>query len=247
MQKAKKVIFCDFDGTIIEQDIGRIMVPQLAPEWWSRVEEIYPLVLSEKMGSHSWYYWKFLHAQINENEYKDLVNSVCITSGFVEFLDFVKEKGYEFVILSDGFESYIRMTLARLGIHNQLFFSNILNLKAKNPVIEFPYHNSECGYCGVCKAGIVASYVKRGYEPIFIGDGSSDIFSAHVSHKIFAKDRLAEYCHSQDLPFKHHSDFYDIMAHYKNGDFDVGANTPGFHRRCLSIKDGNISFGVGQV
>lgn len=235
----KKAIFCDFDGTIIEQDIGRIMVPKLAPEWWSRVREIYPLVLSGQMGSRSWYYWKFLQAKIHMDEYVDLVSSVTLTAGFIEFYEFVRANDYEFIILSDGFESYIRMVLDRLGIEEQVSYSNTLEISADSLKLQFPYHNRECGYCAMCKAGVVASYVRQGYETIFIGDGITDVFAAQISDKVFAKDSLAKQCENAGVNFTPFRNFWDIMDSCKD-DFNSKKNTPRFHQRCESLQREDI-------
>lgn len=234
----KKVVFCDFDGTIIEQDIGRIMVPELAPEWWSRVREIYPLVLSGQMGSSSWYYWKFLHAKIQMGEYVDLVSRVTLTAGFTEFYDLIRTSEYEFIILSDGFESYIRMVLNRLGINEQILYSNTLEIVPDNLKLGFPHHNSECGYCAMCKAGVVASYIRKGYEAVFIGDGITDIFAAQVSHKVFAKDSLAKQCEDVGVTFTPFLNFWDIMDSFK-GDFNITKNAPSLHQRCESLQREN--------
>lgn len=247
MTEAKKqILFCDFDGTIIEEDIGRIMVPQLSPEWWSKVKEIYPLVLSGSMGPRSWYYWKFLHAQIDASEYVNLVDSVEVTPGFMEFHETVRKSDGEFIILSDGFESYIRMVLEKLGISDQLFYCNTMNIDTGNPKIDFPYLNIECGYCGVCKAGLIASYVEKGYESVFIGDGLSDIFAAYVSHRVFAKGRLAEQCEREGIAFTPFQDFHDIMPHYA-GRFDVERHTPSSHHKCVFGQTGRLVFDVSKV
>ena len=206
MTEAKKqILFCDFDGTIIEEDIGRIMVPQLSPEWWSKVKEIYPLVLSGSMGPRSWYYWKFLHAQIDASEYVNLVDSVEITPGFMEFHETVRKSDGEFIILSDGFESYIRMVLEKLGISDQLFYCNTMNI-----------------------------------------DTGSDIFAAYVSHRVFAKGRLAEQCEREGIAFTPFQDFHDIMPHYA-GRFDVERHTPSSHHKCVFGQTGRIVFDVSKV
>ncbi len=236
----KKAIFCDFDGTIIEQDVGRIMVPKLAPKWWSRVQEIYPLVQSGQMGSNSWYYWKFLQAEINANDYVDLVSRVTMTRGFMEFYEFVQESDYEFIILSDGFESYIEPVLERLGIREQLVYCNKLELVNGSPKLEYPDHNRECGYCALCKAGVVTSYTKKGYEALFIGDGTTDIFAAQVSHKVFAKDSLVEQCEQEGVPYNRFQDFREIMESLKDNSA-VKKNTPRFHQRCASLQGGDVA------
>jgi len=236
----KKAIFCDFDGTIIEQDIGRIMVPQLAPEWWSRVREIYPLVTSGQMGSRSWYYWKFLQAKINANEYVDLVHSVNVTPGFTEFYALLRETNYEFVILSDGFDSYIRLVLERLGMSEQVVYCNTMELGNNDrPRIEFLHHNERCGFCGMCKAGVITSYVRRGYEALYIGDGVTDIYAAEASHGVFATDSLAKLCEQEGIPFTPFKDFWDIIDSYK-GDFDVKRKTPSLHQRCNSLQNQDV-------
>lgn len=243
IKKPPMVFLCDFDGTIVLEDIGKILVERLDPVWWSKVKELYPLLTSGQIGSKSWYYWKYLKASFNMEQLKVLVDQVPIDPGFLNFYQNVKARGDQIVIVSDGFDAYIRLVMERLNITDVPVYCNQLIIDS--PIkLDFPHFNSKCGFCGACKAGMVASFLRKEFYTIYIADGIIDRFPARLADHIFAKSKLAQLCEEQKIPFTRFDTFHDIISQYpQNPTLGSMNNFKRLSEQCQTLKDDfNLSF-----
>lgn len=204
-------IFCDFDGTITKKDTLNTFLHLHAKNDWLRIEEQWK---NGEIGSK-----ECLSKQMNciqdmtEEKLKDFLSGIEIDEYFPEFLEFVKENGIDFCILSDGFDFFIKNILEQNGINGIKIFSNNLILSGGKFKTDFPYGNNKCSASsGVCKCGIIKKYSTPQKTLFYIGDGFSDFCAvkSETADFVFAKGTLLEYCEKNKKRAIGFSDFSDI-------------------------------------
>lgn len=102
----KRIVFCDFDGTITVQETFVAMVKRFAPEVSALVlPEIYAKRVTLREGVR-----KMLES-IPSSSYSELVEftrTQPIRAGFVEFLDFLKTEQIPIVIVSEDCTAWLQ-------------------------------------------------------------------------------------------------------------------------------------------
>jgi 2-hydroxy-3-keto-5-methylthiopentenyl-1-phosphate phosphatase len=176
----RKIVFCDFDGTIIYEDALTLLLSKYAKGDW----EIYDkLVIEGKMTLE-----EGIKNQVSLIEYRDqselneyLIKNCNLRKGFKEFLNYCKNNNIEFVILSAGLDFYIYLILEKYGIKDIKIISPKTIFNNNKIIVEFPEVDKK--YKNF-KEEIVDKH--SNYYTIFIGDGYSDLWPALKSRKILA-------------------------------------------------------------
>jgi 2-hydroxy-3-keto-5-methylthiopentenyl-1-phosphate phosphatase len=147
---------------------------------------------------------------IKESELLRFAFDIKIDPSFPKFLSFVRKRGIDFYIVSDGFDWLIRIILLNNGISNLPVFANRLKIKNREPVPSFPFKVRECYMrSGMCKCSIINQHTE-GRNVTYIGDGESDICAVRKADNVFAKNRLSDYCRLNAIDFIEFSSFDDI-------------------------------------
>ena len=163
--------------------------------------------------------------EISENEFKrDIVRNIEIDKYFLEFLDFLNSKNYDYRIVSAATYESIEaiFNYNKIFIDKNRIYSNNLNFSNNKIKVEFPY-DKNCGFCGICKKSILEEYKKIGYKIIYIGDGSSDICVAKYADILFAKSgyKLEKYCIENNIKHYKYKNFKDIIYEIQNINLEV--------------------------
>jgi 2,3-diketo-5-methylthio-1-phosphopentane phosphatase len=205
------ILFVDFDGTITKKDIGANIFLRFGshPEVEYIVEDIRCGNISAMQG------WERLFAaapDLSLPAVEEFVRGFEIDQTFISFAGFSSSRGYPLYILSDGFDTYIRLILEREGLSHLPFYSNSLTtaLGAVMPV--FPYTDSECIKCANCKRNHILNNSDDEAITFYIGNGSSDTCPAQYCDYIFAKDDLLRYCEKERISFFPYDNFSDVTA-----------------------------------
>ena len=213
IEQGKRVykLFVDFDGTITRQDIGEQLFLQFGNQ--EKAEAIIRRIDARELTSSEG--WKALFEIMNPvsiDELTKFVRSFEIDTAFHKLVSFAKERDVEMVILSDGFEFYIRTVLERENITGIPIFSNRLieNGNGK-PQPEFPYRDEECKDCANCKRNHLIENSGDDEFTIYIGNGSSDVCPAQYCDFIFAKDSLRKFCEKEKVTFFPYDNFNDVV------------------------------------
>ncbi len=202
----KRVVFCDFDGTITRQETLVVMLNRFAPEKMKEFgKKIFQKQISLKEGVRG------VVESIPSNHYKDMVRFIDdrkIREGFEELLVFLKDTNTPFIVISGGLKDSVERRLERYmefidgiyapGIDTSGEFLKIVSafeedeeLVAKVRVMElFSYHQSIC-----------------------IGDGATDYKMALHSNLVFARDRLADFLNKRQVRYVPWENFLDIKKH----------------------------------
>jgi len=198
------IVFCDFDGTVTEEETLSGFLRLTVPEFAAKIpEEIRSgrKTLSQSVSQ--------CFARVPSSELDrlfDYINSVNIRPGFPEFLDFLGDRNVPFVLLSGGVPQMIEAALGRMKDKMLNVHSADLDVSGPFMKIQSPWDN---GLEIVAKADVMASYNYS--QAVCIGDGYTDLNMAEHSDIIFARDFLAEALASKGQKYYHWNDFFDIM------------------------------------
>lgn len=201
---------CDFDGTISPQDIGAAVVRRFSTGRESERD-----ALLER-----WYAGGMGHRELSVSECEllsvDAAEALTFTRTFrldPHFAPFVREalgRGDAVMVVSEGFDFYVRDHLARAGFPDLPWAANAARFEPGGRVrAEFPFLDPACEHCGNCKAQHVRRYRGRGFHTVLVGDGLSDRCGARAADTVLARGDLLEWCRREKLahvPFEHFGD-----------------------------------------
>lgn len=210
----KKLVLCDFDGTVSTRDMGYLLMNRFSSGDWEAIDRDY---CEGKIGSREAY---SRIAKILKGNPKGVLDFVrehsSIDPYFTPFYQYCLENNIDVKIVSDGLDFYIRILLDLHHLSEIPFYSNTTCLRADGGVdISFPHFSEECGLCGTCKKQIVRIHRQQYEKVLFVGDGLSDRCAARESDFVFAKSFLYSYCIDQDIPCHYFLDFGDILSDLK--------------------------------
>ena len=202
--------FIDFDGTITRRDLGEHLFYDFGD-----VERAKELVrrINEKtlVGTAS---WRALLDTLRDDATLDKLATRAedyeIDPTFPAFVEFLRERGVEFFVLSDGFEFYIRRVLEKAGITDATIIANDLVERDGDLVPLFPHQDEECAECANCKRNHIIENSADEEFTIYVGNGVSDQCAAPYCDFIFAKDSLLNYCERERITYFPYASFDDV-------------------------------------
>ena len=200
----KRVVFCDFDGTITVEETFVAMLKHFAPELSSKLmPEMYARRLSLRSGVRQ------LLESIPSECYGEIIEfsrNIPMRSGLVELLDFLDAKGVHFVIVSGGLRIMVETVMGDLVDRASAIYA--VDVDATGPRFHV---NSE--FEGdtelVSKVRVMEQYAAE--ERVAIGDSITDFNMALQASSVFARDRLAEYLDEQQKPYTKWDNFFDVL------------------------------------
>ncbi len=210
----KRLILCDFDGTISQNDMGYLLLNQFCSGDWESIDRDYG---EGKIGSKEAYTRISKILKGNQESVIDFVREhSSIDPHFKSFYRYCLENEVEVKIVSDGLDFYIRTILDVHHLSEIPFYSNTTRVRTGGRTdIIFPYASEACGLCGTCKKEIIRIH-RNQYEKIFfVGDGLSDRCAAGESDFVFAKSFLYSFCIDQDITCHFFENFSDILKDLK--------------------------------
>jgi 2-hydroxy-3-keto-5-methylthiopentenyl-1-phosphate phosphatase len=126
--------------------------------------------------------------------------NVRLRKGFVEFAE-----RHHPLIVSSGFHELIEPVLEREGLELALL-ANRVDARPDGWRVLFR-DEAACSVCGeACKRSAVAGLDAF----VFVGDGFSDHCVAEAAARVFARDGLAAYLDSKQVPFEPFEGFGDV-------------------------------------
>jgi 2-hydroxy-3-keto-5-methylthiopentenyl-1-phosphate phosphatase len=206
----KIAVQCDFDGTITEEDVSFLLMDTFVGSRWREMLQEY---MAGKIPVGAFNKRVFSLIKADRQTLLDVVfnsDRVKIRPGFHELLDYCSQKGYKFVISSNGLIFYIEAILENLGLDGIEVFA------AQN---QFSPDGMKVRYTGPdgseLEAGFKEAYTgllaKRGYSVVYIGNGVSDIYPSRQAIKVFATGELLVKCREEKLECMPFNDFYDVV------------------------------------
>jgi 2-hydroxy-3-keto-5-methylthiopentenyl-1-phosphate phosphatase len=206
----KTAIQLDFDGTVTEEDISFLLLDTYVGSSWRKYLDEYSSG-DITVGAFNKKVFGMLKA--DKKTMTDFVLSsprVKVRPGLREFADYCKNKNIKVVIVSNGLTFYIEAILEKLGI-------NGLDIHAAENVF-FP-GGVKVRYLGPdgeeVDAGFKETYTdylcQQGYQVIYIGNGTSDIYPSRKAKYVCATADLLKRCKAEKLKCYPFNDFYDVI------------------------------------
>lgn len=209
----KRIVFCDFDGTITDEDTfikmfsEREETKDIAEEVRDQIQNK-EIPIKEGIGR--------LLGKIPFSKQEEIINYACSQKGriredFVEFLEFLKKREIPLIIISGGLTEMIKATLGDI-------FNRIHKVYAANMGRTGEFIRARSDYEGmselISKIKIMDLYEYE--ESIFIGDSITDENAAKwgKNSMVFARDKLAEIL--SDCDYVEWSCFKEIEEKLKN-------------------------------
>lgn len=212
LEHSEITFLCDFDGTVTNTESLGFLFSEYAE---SRFEYARQYAEGE-IDMRDEIRLTFDTVKATKEEMEQGLNKIEITPGFHEFLEFGRERGYTFAIISDGLEWYIKYLLDRYELHDIPVYANRIIFEPDGFRFEFPWFDEETSRRGVCKPKIARVYRKYSRTLVFAGDGRSDIDVIHEADIVFSRGWLAGYCFGKGLANEEFYDWYDLKDKWEN-------------------------------
>jgi len=206
----KTLVQCDFDNTIAEFDVSFMLLDAFADGDWRPILQEYrehriPVgVFSQRT---------FAMIKADEKTMVDYLftgDRVSIRPGFEELLKACSEKGFEFIIVSNGLEFYINAVLEHIGVRGIKVFAAQTDFSPDG--LKITYINPD-GQQVVdkFKQSYVEQHLRQDYRVVYIGDGYSDIAPASLADQVFARDDLLAHYRENNLGCTPFNDLNDVV------------------------------------
>ncbi|MDZ8055276.1 MAG: HAD-IB family phosphatase [Aulosira sp. ZfuVER01] len=199
----RRIVFCDFDGTITVEETFVAVLKKFAPELSAKLlPEMYARRITLRQGVRQ------ILESIPASKYDEILEFTQIQPirpGFVELLDFLEFQGVPLVVVSGGLRGMVETVLDNLvqrvhAIHAVDVDTNSNYLKVCSQY--------EGGTELIAKVEVMSKY--PAYQKIAIGDSLTDLNMALQASVVFARDRLAEYLDEHKKPYIRWDNFAQI-------------------------------------
>lgn len=222
-KNSKVAIICDFDGTITVQDVTDEILKKFADPSWRDIGGLY----SNGIISHAEMNKRFAALlRVTPTELKSfLIETIQLRNGFTDFVNSCKELGILLIIVSSGWDFYIKSF-----IKEAIFINNLDKIstfkKFSIPVIsnhiffnkvnyrwylKLPWNLHSCKISSPCKGTIVRFLKEKGInDTISIGNSETDICMVQESNQVFATNSLIDICIKNSIAFQGFKSFAEI-------------------------------------
>lgn len=213
----KKIVFCDFDGTITVNDNIVAIIKHFNPPGW---EELVSKVISTEISIQDGVgaMFRLLPTSLKDQVIQYGISNAKIRDGFAEFLAYCKEQDIEFYVTSGGIDFFVYPILSAFNIAEDHIFCNGSDFSGQQIEITWPHtcdNNCPNGKCGMCKTSIIRQYSPEQYERILIGDSVTDFEGAKIADVVFSRSHLTTKCTELNVATTEYETFFDIIEALK--------------------------------
>ncbi|MEH2089968.1 HAD-IB family phosphatase [Nostoc sp.] len=199
----KRIVFCDFDGTITVDETFVAVLKKFAPVLSAKLlPEMYAKRLTLREGV------KEILQSIPSASYPEILEFTkpqLIRPGFIELLDFLEFQGVSLIVISGGLRGMVEVVLDKI-VHR------IERIYAVDVDISSAYLKVNSEYEGdtelIAKVQVMDRYPAD--EKIAIGDSITDLNMGLQASVVFARSPLAEYLDEHQKPYIPWNDFFQI-------------------------------------
>lgn len=198
----------DFDGTITASDITDAIIKEFARPGWEEAERLWE---AGQIGSKE---CLSLQMSLIDQPLERLIEYACgfkIDNNFADFVGFLRRRGIQFAVISDGFRCVIDAMLKRAVFDDIPVYANGLSNGCGGLKTIFVNSNEGCRN-GTCKCR-TADMLACGRPIVHIGDGRSDFCLAGKASYVFSKGKLTDYCQASGMAHLEFEDFGGIRRH----------------------------------
>lgn len=202
----KRVVFCDFDGTITKQETFVAMLNRFAPEKMKAFgKKLFQKEITLREGVRG------VVESIQSCHYSgmvDYINDVEIREGFEELLVFLKDAHTPFVIISGGLKDSVERRLEPYADFIDGIYAPRIDASGEflKMVSDFEEDDEL-----MAKARVMDLFSYD--QSISIGDGVTDHKMALYSTLVFARDGLAAFLDKRQVRYEPWENFLDIKKY----------------------------------
>jgi 2-hydroxy-3-keto-5-methylthiopentenyl-1-phosphate phosphatase len=208
MTAFKRLIQCDFDGTITEEDAAFYLLDEFAQGDWRRVLRDYQ---EHKISVGEFSIKTFAMVKADKPALlRALEGNVRVRPGLRELANYCQENDFRFVIVSNGLAFYELAVLRDLGLGNIEVHAARASFHRDGMKVTYVGPDGKTLDDGF-KETYAKSFLKLGYRLIYIGNGDSDITPAQYAQYIFATDELLAFCRANDVKCQPFDTFFDVV------------------------------------
>lgn len=201
---------CDFDGTIAPADIGASWVRRFGAIPEAERERLLARWKRGEIGSRELTLAECEGLACGEAEALAFARGFRLDPDFAPFVREARGRGDAVMVVSDGFDFYLRDHLERAGLADLPWASNHVRFGEGAVALEFAAGDGGCGRCGNCKAPFVRRYQALGFHTVLVGDGFSDRCPAPLADAVLAKGGLLGWCRERGIPARGFETFGDV-------------------------------------
>ncbi len=199
----KRIVFCDFDGTITVEDTFVKVCRHFAADTVDRLlRDIFNGRLSLKDGIRR------IVESIPSSRYPDMldfVNGTPLREGFECFLEFLDKKNIPFIVISGGLMGLVLRQLGHLAERANGIYAADVDTSDEYLKVVSPF---EDGTELVNKKKIMGTYSFT--YAVALGDGVTDQGMAMEASLVFARKHLADYLERCGRHYMTWNDFHDV-------------------------------------
>ncbi|BAY88137.1 MULTISPECIES: HAD-IB family phosphatase [unclassified Tolypothrix] len=199
----RRIVFCDFDGTITVEETFVAVLKKFAPQLSAKLlPEMYARRVTLRQGVRT------ILESIPSSRYSEILEFTQIQpirKGFVELLDFLEFQGVPLVVVSGGLRGMVETVLDKLVQRVHAIHAVDVETSGNFLKVNSQY---ERGTELIAKVEVMAKY--PAYQKIAIGDSLTDLNMALEVNLVFARDRLAEYLDEHQKSYIPWNDFSQI-------------------------------------
>ncbi|HVO33209.1 MAG TPA: MtnX-like HAD-IB family phosphatase [Elusimicrobiota bacterium] len=200
------VVFCDFDGTIAEQELILQIFERFCPPGWETIAR----AVGERrkpVGEGIAELCGLIPSSKKDEIIAFAKGAIRFRDGFLEFLKFCRPNGLQFNVCSGGVDFFIQPILEPYTEYIDHIYSMAANLSGDRIRLQT---TDSCDTCGLCKAKVMARH--PGTIRILIGDGVTDVHGAREASLVFARGKLRGYLDQDGIPYQSFESFHDIIG-----------------------------------
>ncbi|ANY68923.1 2-hydroxy-3-keto-5-methylthiopentenyl-1-phosphate phosphatase [Paenibacillus sp. BIHB 4019] len=208
----KRIVFCDFDGTITVNDNIIAIIRHFNPPGWEPiVEQTISQQISIREGVGKLF--RLLPSSMQKEVVHFGITNALIREGFGEFLSYCRKNDIEFYVTSGGIDFFVYPVLEPFDIPQDHIYCNGHDFSGANIEITWPHPcDGQCSNeCGMCKTTIMRGFPAEQYERIVIGDSVTDFEGAKLADTVFSRSHLTTKCQELGLPHSEYETFHDII------------------------------------
>lgn len=206
-----RAILCDFDGTIVEQDVSEELLDSHGSPEWKAIDDAFT---RGEIGSRACATRQIaLLGGTRDELIAAALDRYRVDPTFEPFVAWCRRRGIEISVVSDGFGFYVEAMLEAAGVRDMPVLTNRTVFGDGPPRLTFPFAHPECVGCGTCKRNAVLEARERLGSPIaFVGEGHTDRYGALYADLVFAKKHLPALCDEMGVAYVRWETFDDIRT-----------------------------------
>lgn len=202
------IIQSDFDGTLTEEDVSFALLDAFAEGDWRKLYEQYR---QSKMSVGDFNSRAFAMVKASRDELLKVAHEqVKLREGLRNLVNYCQERGFRFLVVSNGLDFYIKEILEDVGLGNIEFYAASTEFNPDGFVVQYIGPEGK-----VLKKGFKEAYTKlflnQGYQVACIGNGPSDYSPAALAQHVFARDGLMDICKAKKLKCQPYEDLNDVV------------------------------------